>query len=615
MSDKGKTDTAHRVFGPRGGPHAHLLRPIERAEDRRGALLRLAALLRGNRLRLLAGAGLVVLSTGCDLAGPFLTGLAVDQGILARDMTRLAQLAVVLLAAGLGSALFTWLRSIVMIDVSQRTVRDLRRDIFAVLHSLPLRFFDRRTHGELMSRFTNDIDAVSNVLAEALAQLFAAALGFIGTGAAMLWINFRLGLLTLVSIPVAAAVTRLVAARTRRGFDDQQRAMGELNGLAEETITGQRVVKSFGRERELVERFEAVNDQLCRASIRAQIFAGFMGPTMNMMRNLTFALVAGAGAWMVIRGWATVGAVVAFLNYSRHFARPLNEMANLYNTIQSALAGAERVFQVMDETPETRDGPGSLTLPRVEGHVEFDRVTFSYEPGLPVLHDVSLEVKPGQKVALIGPTGAGKTTIVNLLGRFYDVDAGSIRLDTHDLRNLARDSFRRELGTVLQDTVLFAGTIRDNIRYGRLDASGDEVREAARVANADQFIHRLPEGYDTVLVETGANLSQGQRQLIAIARAFLADPAVLILDEATSSVDPRTEKHLQEAMSKLMSGRTCFVIAHRLSTIRDADSILVIEHGRIVERGSHAELLARNGSYARLLRKQYGYGDAISPVE
>jgi ATP-binding cassette subfamily B protein len=351
--------------------------------------------------------------------------------------------------------------------------------------------------------------------------------------------------------------------------------------------------------------FASANRELQGAASRAQIFAGFVGPLMNFVNNLGLAIVAGVGGWMALQGLATVGTIASFINYSRQFGRPLNEIANLYNTIQSAVAGAERVFEIIDETPELVDAADAQPLAQIQGDVVFDDVSFSYETDVPVLKRVDLHAKPGQIVALVGPTGAGKTTIVNLLTRFYDIDSGRICIDGQEIRQIRKDDLRRQLGIVLQDTFLFAGSVMDNIRYGRLDASDEEVIAAARLANADQFIHRLPHGYDTLLSERGNNLSQGQRQLIAIARAILADPSILILDEATSSVDTRTEKQIQEAMLRLMSGRTSFVIAHRLSTIRDADQILVINHGEIIERGTHAELLAQEGFYYNLYTSQF----------
>jgi ATP-binding cassette subfamily B protein len=400
-------------------------------------------------------------------------------------------------------------------------------------------------------------------------------------------------------------LSRWIAKRTRKRFREQQEILGDLNGIIEETVTGQRVVKAYVREQRVIEQFETPNRKLQDVAARAQIFAGVTGPIHNFINNVGFAIVAGAGGWMAVQGLATVGAIASFINYARQFSRPLSHIANLYNMIQSAIAGAERVFETLDEVPELPDVPDAVPLTHIEGDVVFDDVCFGYEEDVPVLKHVSLHAAPGQTIALVGPTGAGKTTIVNLLTRFYDIDSGSIQVDGHDIRRVKKHDLRRKLGIVLQDTFLFTGSVMDNIRYGRLDATDEEVIAAAKLANADQFIHRLPEGYDTQLSERGSNLSLGQRQLLAIARAILASPSILILDEATSSVDTRTEQHIQEAMLRLMEGRTSFVIAHRLSTIREADKILVINDGEIIERGTHEDLLIEGGFYYNLYMSQF----------
>jgi ATP-binding cassette subfamily B protein len=484
-------------------------------------------------------------------------------------------------------------------------VRDIRNDLFANLQTLSLRFFDQHTHGELMSRLTNDVENISNILAESITQLISTILSVIGVATMMFVINARLALVSLVTIPMMMFLSRWIAKHTRRGFREQQASLGELNGIIEETVTGQRVVKAYVRERAAIEQFDAANQRLRRAAIYAQTFGGVMGPINNFVNNVGFAIVAGAGGWMAVQGLATVGTIASFVNYARQFSRPLNQIANLYSTIQSAVAGAERVFEVIDQVPELQDAQDAQPLMQVHGDVVFDDVCFGYEEGVPVLKQVSLHAQPGQTIALVGPTGAGKTTIVNLLTRFYDIDSGSVHIDGADIRQIKMDDLRRTLGIVLQDTFLFSDTVMENIRYGRLDASDEEVIAAARLANADQFIHRLPEGYQTELSERGSNISQGQRQLLAIARAILADPGILILDEATSSVDTRTEKHIQEAMLRLMEGRTSFVIAHRLSTIREADNILVINRGEIIERGTHEALLGQKGFYHNLYMSQF----------
>jgi ATP-binding cassette, subfamily B, multidrug efflux pump len=451
-----------------------------------------------------------------------------------------------------------------------------------------------------MARLTSDVESINQVLSNSVTQIVAGALSTLGVAIAMFAINPRLAAISIVTVGgLTFIINRWLAAKTHARFRVQQAALGRLYGFVEETIGGQKVVKAYGQEAAFTARFDAANAEFRDGGIAAQTVSGYTGPLMNTVNNTALTIVAGVGGLLAIRGLTTVGTIATFITYTRQFGRPLNEIAHLYNALQSALAGAERVFEIMDEAPEPDAAP-QRPLARIRGDVVFDDVTFSYRKGAPVLKRVSLHARPGQTIALIGPTGAGKTTIVNLLTRFYEIDQGRVLIDGRDLRELPKNGLRRQLGIVLQDTFLFSGTVRDNIRYGRLDATDAEIVEAARLANADTFIHRLTHGYDTVLSERGGNLSHGQRQMLAIARAILANPAILILDEATSSVDTRTEKHIQEAMQRLMRGRTSFVIAHRLSTIRDADQILVIDHGEIQERGTHAELLSKKGFYWRL---------------
>ncbi|QSQ08716.1 putative ABC transporter ATP-binding protein [Koleobacter methoxysyntrophicus] len=425
----------------------------------------------------------------------------------------------------------------------------------------------------------------------------------------MLLKSLSLTLVTLSVIPLMTLLTRLITKHTGKLFVAQQQTLGELNGKIEETISGQRVVKLFCHEERVIAEFEESNQKLKKTALKAQVLSRIMGPSMNMLNNLGFVLVAGIGGLLAIRnfGSITIGTISIFLNYSRQFTRPINELANQYNMVLSAVAGAERVFQVLEQAPEPADAPDAIDLKEIgiKGHVEFDHVSFTYDDENLVLKDFSLEAKPGQTIALVGPTGAGKTTIINLLTRFYDVKEGSIRIDGIDIRNIKRNSLRSSLGIVLQDTYLFNTSVRENIRYGRLDATDEEVEQAAKTANAHGFIIRLPQGYDTILTDDGGNLSHGQRQLLAIARAVLADTTILILDEATSSVDTRTEVYIQRAMLNLMKGRTSFVIAHRLSTIRDADLIVVINHGQLVEKGTHEELLKRKGFYYNLYQSQF----------
>ncbi|NUP98409.1 MAG: ABC transporter ATP-binding protein [Armatimonadetes bacterium] len=602
MADKRAPLDPLRSVGPGPGRHQAGFTGA-RAGDARGAFQRLWSYLRPYGRGLLGALALVTVTTALALLNPYLISQAVDHGIIARQPGTLARILGLMALLHLVSAATTWLQTITMIGISQSTVRDLRADLFAKLQTLPLRFFDRQPHGELMSRLTNDTEMVSSTLGENVTQLMASTLSVVGAATAMLTLNWRLAIASVLTLPLVMLVTRLLARATRQGFRDRQRELGELNGLVEETISGQRAIKVTRHEPAAIAAFDAANARLRATGVRAGIVVGLLGPVMQCLRNSGFALLAGIGGWLVIKGHATVGMVAAFLGYAQQFSRPINEIASLYGMVQSALAGAERVFAILDEAPD-QDGAGA-PLTNIRGEVVFDQVSFGYEPGQPVLREVSFTAAPGETIALVGQTGAGKTTIINLLTRFYDVDQGSIKVDGRDLRELPKTSLRQALGIVLQDTHLFADTVRENIRYGRLEASDAEVEEAARLANADSFIQHLPQGYDTPLSEAAGNLSQGQRQLLAIARALLADPKILILDEATSSVDTRTEVHVQEAMLRLMAGRTSFVIAHRLSTIRQADCILVIDGGQVVERGTHAELMARQGAYYQLHQSQF----------
>ncbi|MBN2390029.1 MAG: ABC transporter ATP-binding protein [Anaerolineae bacterium] len=599
--------------GPRGGPGGHFMRPKERAKNIRGTLLRLWDYLKKQGWGLVIVVILVAVSSGLGLLGPYLMGKAIDNYILTNDIPGLGRLLLLMLGVYVVGAGIQWVVAYLMSAVAQKTVRDLRNDLFGKLQTLSLRFFDQRAHGELMSRLSNDVENVSNVLNASITQLISSVLSLVGVTVMMFVINVRLAIVTMITLPLMMFLSRTIGKHTRRDFREQQEYLGDLNGIIEESITGQHVVKAYVREQAVIKEFGEVNVKLRKASTRAQIFAGSLGPISNFVNNTGFSIVAGAGGWMAVQGLATVGTIAAFINYARQFSMPLNQIANLYNTIQSAIAGAERVFAILDETPELIDVPDAIPLANIRGDVVFDDVCFAYEPETPVLKHVSMHARRGQTVALVGPTGAGKTTIVNLLTRFYDIDCGSITVDGIDIRKLKMADLRRELGIVLQDTYLFADTVMENIRYGRLDATDQEVIAAAKLANADQFIHRLPDGYHTELSERAGNISQGQRQLLAIARAILADPSILILDEATSSVDTRTEKNIQEAMLRLMEGRTSFVIAHRLSTIRDANAILVINHGEIIERGTHDALLAQRGFYYNLYMSQFKGQHEVAP--
>jgi len=583
--------------GPRGGG--------ARAKDAKGVLRRLWSYLARQKGRLIiVSLAVVVSSVGTALA-TLLMGRAIDLYIATNDVPGLVGMLAWMVGVYLLSSGATWLQQYLMVDVAQMTIRDLRTDLFAKLQTLSLRYFDRRSHGDLMSVLSNDVDTINNVLSQSVTQLISSFLTIVSVAVMMLVLNVWLALVTMIIIPLILMLAAFIGKHTIRGFREQQQTLGELNGIIEETITGQRVVKAYVREEEVTEDFEDANHRLRGAAIYAQTYAGLMGPLTNLVNNFGMGIVAFVGSWMAVGGLTTVGVIASFVNYSRQFGFPLNQLAQLYNTVQSALAGAERIFQLLDEQPELEDAPHALSLPSVHGDVVFDDVCFGYDRDVPVLKHVSLRTEPGQTVALVGPTGAGKTTIINLLTRFYDIDSGKILVDGQDIRDIKKGDLRRTLGIVLQDTFLFTGTVMDNIRYGRLDATDEEVIAAAKLSNADVFIHRLPDGYQTELSERGSNLSQGQRQLLAIARAMLADPGILILDEATSSVDTRTEVHIQQALLKLMEGRTAFVIAHRLSTIRGADQILVIDDGEIIERGTHQTLLAQEGFYYNLYMSQF----------
>ena len=530
----------------------------------------------------------------------------------AQSLTYAQQLGIQLLSLGglfLVSSLCSLAQQLLLVRVSQHTVRTIRTDLFDKLQALSLRYFDSAPHGELMSRLTNDVDNVSNMLSNTITQILSSIITLIMCLYMMIKLSPVLTLVSFITIPLSVLIMRTITKRTGKYFKRQQECLGELNGIVEETVSGSRVVKVFCREKNVEADFDEANEELVEAGVKANIFSSIMGPLMNVVHNIAFALMSGIGGYLVVTGHvASIGRIQSFLQYQRQFSNPFNQIANQITTIQSALAGAERVFEVMDQPPEPADVENADSYASPRGKVEFKNVTFGYNPEVPILKHLTFTAQPGQTIALVGPTGAGKTTVVNLLMRFYDIDEGELLLDDVDIKSIQRESLRTHMGMVLQDVYLFAGTVRDNIVYGKLDATEEEILSAIRTADCEEFIERLPNGLDTELTESGSNISQGQRQLLSIARAVLADPAVLILDEATSSVDTRTEMRIQQAMLKLMKGRTSFVIAHRLSTIRNADQILVLDHGEIIERGTHEELLAKQGFYANLLNSQYKSG-------
>ena len=580
---------------------------IARAKDPRGTLARLASYFAAFRLRLYVVAACIVVYTALGLVGPYLMGVALDRFIATHDAEGLARIGVFMIAAFLSNNAFQAVSSWLMAGISQRALKRLRRELFEHLQTLPMDFFERNPSGELMSRLTNDIDAINQAVAQNITSLLASVLTMIGILIAMFVLDRWLALASLLVVPIMLWFTRWVAVFTRKGFKDLQKNLGQLNGVMEESIGGQKIVTVFRRNESVIKAFRAENEKVYRAGIYANTYALLLMPLTTVLGNLFVIVLAGLGGWLALEGLVSVGLIATFINYGQNFVQPLRQLSNLYNTLQAALAGAERVFEILDIAPESDDAPArsALAPAAVRGDVRFDHVTFGYRPGTTIISDMSLEAKPGQTVALVGPTGAGKTTIINLLTRFYEIDQGTIEIDGTDIRDLKKGDLRRMLGLVLQDTYLFGDTVMENIRYGRLDATDDEVVNAAKMADADHFIRQLPNGYRTVLSERAGNLSQGQRQLLAIARTLLAEPAILILDEATSSVDTRTEARIQKSLLRLMEGRTSFVIAHRLSTIRDADQVLVIDAGRIVESGTHQELLDRHGFYHQLYTSQF----------
>jgi ATP-binding cassette subfamily B multidrug efflux pump len=600
-SERGTT-TIRTVLGPRRPAGAS---KIEKARDPRHALVRLLPYLRPFKAILLVVFVTILIYTLLGLVGPYLMGVAIDRFIATKQLAGLARIAALMLAAYVLNNLFQALAGWLMASVSQRSLKQVRQDLFNHLQTLPLSFFDRNPAGELMSRLTNDIDAINQAVSQNVTSLLASVLSLAAILIAMFVLNARLALAAVLVVPIMVWFTNLVARYTRRGYRELQKHLGELNGVMEESISGQKVVKAFRRNESVVDRFRQRNREVFRAGVYANSYALLLMPLTNVLGNFFVIVLAGLGGWLALRGLVTVGVIATFISYGQNFVQPLRQLANMYNTIQAALAGAERVFEIMDTPSEVDDAPQAAALESVQGCVRFEHVRFGYRPDTPVIKDMTLEARAGQTFALVGPTGAGKTTIINLLTRFYEIDGGRITIDGTDVRDIRKAVLRRQLGLVLQDTFLFSDTVMENIRYGRLDATDEECIEAAKMADADYFIRQLPQGYQTSLSERASNLSQGQRQLLAIARAILADPGILILDEATSSVDTRTEARIQKALLGLMQGRTSFVIAHRLSTIRDADQVLVINDGEVVEKGTHQELLDRRGFYHHLYVSQF----------
>ena len=627
----------------RGGPGGHR---FQKPKNVKKTVLRLFGYLSKRKWLLILVVVMVLLSTLGMVSASYFIRVIVDDylqpmltagpenadfGPLIHMLLRMAALFALSAAASYGYAR-------IMLILSQSTVNIIRRDLFDAMQDLPISYFDTHTHGELMSRYTNDVDTVRNFLSMGFVQTISSLVSVVATFGMMLFLSFRLTVLMLVAIAVMLVIIKKMGGKSSRYFRAQQKALGAANGFIEETIEGQKVVKVFNHEQKSIEAFSVLNDELQNAATSANTYASALMPIMGNFSHVVYAAIAAAGGVFVIGNTLSVGTVLSFLQYTRSFTQPLTNLSQQFNNILSALAGAERIFDVIDQKPETDDGyvtlvnakynengeltecpehtglwawkhkhtaDGSVTYKKLEGDVEFEHVTFSYDGKKTVLNDISLYAKPGQKIAFVGSTGAGKTTITNLLNRFYEIQDGKIRYDGINIQKIKKADLRRSLAMVLQDTHLFTGTVEENIRYGNLDATHEQIVEAAKLANADDFITRLPQGYDTVITGDGANLSQGQRQLLAIARAAVADPPVLVLDEATSSIDTRTEHLIEQGMDKLMQGRTVFVIAHRLSTVRNADAIMVLEHGEIIERGDHDDLLREKGKYYQLYTGQF----------
>lgn len=568
---------------------------------------RLLGYLKPFRLQLVIVFIFVIMATALNVVGPYLIGRIVDMALTPKDLNQLVQMVLLLLTNYVLMWLFSIVYGRIMANTAQKAMQGMRQALFDHMQKLSVGYYDKQTAGDLLSRLTNDMGAIDSLLSQNLTAFVQSFTMVLGVLIMMLTLSVPLTLAALAVIPITFLATTTIMKRSKPAFQNLQKSLGQMNGLLEEDFSSERVVIAYGQQGRSMENFAIYNEAVRDTGIKANILAGLMPPITGILSNLDVIVVVGVGAAMLINGVGgiTVGLITAFSEYTRRFGRPINQIANLFNSMMAALAGAERIFQVLDTKPSIEDRPNAIALENIKGKVQFKDVSFSYNSDQPILKDISLEAKPGKTIALVGPTGAGKTTIINLLTRFYDIDSGEILIDGHDIRDIRQDNLRRKLGIVLQDTFLFAESVMENIRYGRLDATEEEIVEAARLANADGFIQRLPDGYHTMLSEGGNNLSEGQRQLLAIARAILADPAILILDEATSSVDTRTEVEIQAALLKLMEGRTSFVIAHRLSTIRNADQILVINDGRLIERGTHESLLTEQGFYYNLYTSQF----------
>lgn len=606
-----KEKAPRRPQGPMGRGHG---RPVEKAKDFKGTLRKLLKYLSVYKVGIGVVIFFAVLSTVFNVIGPKVLSLATTElfnGLVAKiqgtgsiQFDRIAKILLSLLAIYLFSALMSFIQGYIMAGVAQKMSFRMRSEISEKIHRLPMAYFESKTVGEILSRITNDVDTLGQSLNQSVTQVITSLTTMIGVLVMMLSISPWMTLIALVILPISLGLVMLVVKFSQKYFIAQQRTLGEINGQVEETFAGQNIVKAFNKEEDVLAEFRVKNEELYHSAWKSQFLSGLMQPVMTFVGNLGYVAVAIAGSVFAVAGSITVGDIQAFIQYVKNFTQPIQQMANVSNLLQSTVAAAERVFEFLEEKEE-EEPEHPLVMDHVEGAVSFEHVQFGYQPGKPIIHDFSSEVRPGQMVAIVGPTGAGKTTMVKLLMRFYDVDAGCIRIDGQDIRSFGRSNLREHFGMVLQDTWLFKGTIMENIRYGKLTASDTEVMDAAKAAHAHHFIETLPGGYDFVLNEEATNVSQGQRQLLTIARSILADNPILILDEATSSVDTRTEQRIQKAMNHLMQGRTSFVIAHRLSTIKDADVILVMKDGDIIEQGNHEALITQNGFYAELYNSQF----------
>ncbi|MEK9200025.1 ABC transporter ATP-binding protein [Ureibacillus sp. 179-F W5.1 NHS] len=575
--------------------------PAEKPKDQKGTIKRIWSYLKYQRIGMISAVIFVIFSTLLGLLGPLLIGIIIDEYILKEDLSGTIRMILLLTGIYIVGALFTWLQTFVMIRVSQQTIRQLRQHLFEKFQSLPLSFFDKRQQGDLMSRMTNDIENLNAALSQSVIQIISTILNVAGTAIAMFYLNWVLALVTLMVIPFILWSTKQIIKRSSKNYKERQRDLGKLNGFIEETISNSNITTIFGKEEQTIAQFKEANEKLRSSALKAEIISGLLGPTNNFINNLGIGLVIGVGAILALsNSLVSIGIIASFVTYTRQFFRPINQLSNLFNTFQSAIAGAERVFEILEQQDEVADSPNAIAKSKFVGDVEFRQVQFYYQKDKPVIHQISFHAKAGETIALVGPTGSGKTTIIQLLNRFYEVNSGEILIDGQNIQQYKMENLRDHIGVVLQDTYLFSGTVRENIRYGKLSATDEEVEQAAKIAYAHNFIKYLPMGYETMLVSGGMNLSQGQRQLIAIARAILEDPDILILDEATSSVDTMTEVQIQKGLNNLMQGRTSFVIAHRLKTIENADQILVIKDGSIIEHGNHDSLMEKKGFYATL---------------